>query len=61
MTEGNWEDLGTIKSRKRENEGDATSWAGEKLGMGAKIGGGGGMKLEVFRDDVSSLTGLPTC
>lgn len=48
-----WNDFGTVRSRKRENEIDATEWKGETLPMGGKqIGGGGGFKLDVFRDNV---------
>lgn len=50
---GGWEDFGTVKSRKRENEIEAKEWKGETLPMGTKVGaGGGGFKLDVFRDNV---------
>lgn len=52
-TEGQWEDLGTVKSRQRENVEEAVSWTGETMPM---KGGGPVVKplgLEVFRDEVS--------
>jgi checkpoint serine/threonine-protein kinase len=49
---GSWEDLGTNKSRRRENEVEAVEWKGETMPMIAKKSGGGVGKLEVFRDDV---------
>lgn len=47
-----WDDLGTVKSRKRENEIEATEWKGETLPM-ASASKPGAFKLEVFRDSVS--------
>jgi hypothetical protein len=49
---GSWEDLGTNKSRRRENEVEAVEWKGETMPMIAKKSGGGLGKLEVFRDNV---------
>lgn len=46
-----WEDLGTVKSRKRENEVEAGEWKGETLPM-ASASKPGAFKLEVFRDSV---------
>lgn len=47
-----WEDLGTVKSRKRENETEATPWKGETMPMVASASKPGAFKLEVFRDSV---------
>lgn len=52
---GEWNDLGTIKSRQRENTINAVEWKGEVMPMMAKKSGGGIEKLEVFRDDVRSF------
>lgn len=51
VVEGEWKDLGTIKSRRRENEIEAVEWRGETMPMNSKKSGGIG-KLEVFRDNV---------
>lgn len=45
-----WEEIGTLKSRKKENERDATGWKGEVLAMPVKLGRS--EKLEVFVDEV---------
>lgn len=50
IAEGSWDDLGTNKSRRRENEMEAVEWKGETMPMTAKKSGGGIGKLEVFRD-----------
>jgi checkpoint serine/threonine-protein kinase len=54
-TGAQWDDLGTVKSRKRENDIEATEWKGETLPMtGAHSATKpGAFKLEVFRDTVS--------
>lgn len=52
-----WDDLGTVKSRKRENEVEAKEWKGETLpmsgGTAASATKPAPFKLEVFRDAVS--------
>ncbi|KAK4048695.1 protein kinase [Microbotryomycetes sp. JL201] len=46
-----WDDMGTVKSRRRENEIDAKPWKGETLPMtNAATGKPAPFKLEVFRD-----------
>lgn len=52
-----WEDLGTVKSRKRENEVEGSIWKGQTLPMtpGGVSGKPAPFKLEVFRDAVSSV------
>ncbi|KAM0754458.1 hypothetical protein T439DRAFT_376938 [Meredithblackwellia eburnea MCA 4105] len=45
-----WEDIGTAKSRKKENTIEAGPWKGETLPMGASSKPGA-FKLEVFRDE----------
>lgn len=47
-----WEDLGTVKSRKKENVVEAGQWKGETLPMAAAPKPGA-LRLEVFRDEVS--------
>lgn len=55
-----WEDLGTVKSRKRENDVEAKEWKGETMPMaGASASKPGMFKLEVFRDSVR-LFSLPS-
>ncbi|GAA5917372.1 hypothetical protein JCM5296_003800 [Sporobolomyces johnsonii] len=57
-----WDDFGTVKSRKRENELEKKEWAGETMPQRVVVGGaaalGGGFKLEVYRDETA--TSLPT-
>ncbi len=50
-----WEDLGTVKSRKRENEVEGSIWKGQTLPVtpGGVNGKPAPFKLEVFRDAVS--------
>lgn len=55
---GGWDDFGTVKSRKRENEVEAKEWKGETLPMGSKAVGTG-FKLDVFRDNVRSPHSAP--
>ena len=50
---GGYEDMGTVKSRKKENEVEVREWAGEKMPMTAPKPATG-FKLEIFRDAVSS-------
>lgn len=50
---GKWEDLGTIKSRRRENDIEATEWKGETMIMGGRAVLPVVARMEVFRDDVS--------
>ncbi|KAK4054049.1 protein kinase [Microbotryomycetes sp. JL221] len=45
-----WDDLGTVKSRRRENEQEATAWKGETLPMSGHATSRSAFKLEVFRD-----------
>lgn len=54
-----WEDLGTVKSRKRENEVEGSIWKGQTLPVtpGAASGKPAPFKLEVFRDAVSGRWG----
>lgn len=56
--EGGWEDFGTVKSRTRENNEDKKEWAGEVMPQKgvAAASKAGGFKLEVFRDEVRSLS-----
>ncbi|KAK4704341.1 hypothetical protein P7C70_g1868, partial [Phenoliferia sp. Uapishka_3] len=49
-----WEDLGTVKSRKKENDIEAGVWKGETLHM-ATAPKAGALRLEVFRDEDASL------
>ncbi|GAA5908533.1 uncharacterized protein JCM6883_005576 [Sporobolomyces salmoneus] len=72
--EAEWDDFGTVKSRKRENDQEKKEWNGETMPQsgGVRIdgqapvaaggvfggGGGGGFKLEVYRDETA--TALPT-
>lgn len=55
-SDAQWHDLGTVKSRKRENDIEATEWKGETLHMsgGTSASKPNTFKLEVFRDSVSS-------
>ncbi|KAI5481322.1 checkpoint serine/threonine-protein kinase [Pseudohyphozyma bogoriensis] len=54
--EGGYEDLGTVKSRTKENTQEAGAWKGETLKMGPMVGGVRNAaaavgKLEIFRDE----------
>ncbi|CEQ41106.1 SPOSA6832_02804 [Sporobolomyces salmonicolor] len=53
-----WDDFGTVKSRKRENELEKKEWAGETMPQRVVVGGaaalGGGFKLEVYRDETAT-------
>ena len=55
-----WEDLGTVKSRKRENDVEGSIWKGQTLPVtpGGASGKPAPFKLEVFRDTVSPLVRL---
>ena len=53
-TGAQWDDLGTVKSRKRENDIEASEWKGEILPM-ASASKPSAFKLEVFRDSVGSF------
>lgn len=57
---GEWEDLGTVKSRKKENEREATAWKGETMPM-ANAGAAPRVRLEIFHDDVSGIADLIAC
>lgn len=58
--EGKWEDLGTMKSRRRENDLEATEWKGETMVMGGRaILPTTVTRIEVFRDDVGLLLYSP--
>ncbi|KAL8280139.1 hypothetical protein RQP46_007469 [Phenoliferia psychrophenolica] len=50
-----WEDLGTVKSRKKENDIEASAWKGETLPMTAAPKAGA-LRLEVFRDEDAPAT-----
>ncbi|GAA6019370.1 hypothetical protein JCM11491_000915 [Sporobolomyces phaffii] len=69
--EAEWDDFGTVKSRKRENDLEKKEWTGETMPQAApaatatataalpsSFGGGGGFKLEVYRDETA--TSMPT-
>jgi hypothetical protein len=45
-----WEDVGTVRSRKQENTVDAVPWIGERMPMSASQRGVD--RIEVFRDEV---------
>lgn len=54
--EAEWQDFGTVKSRKRENDSEKKEWSGETMPQGLPTPApafGGGFKLEVYRDEVS--------
>lgn len=53
QTEG-WNNMGSIKNRKKENTIEPTPWAGQTLKAGKKAGGA--QKMMVFRDEVSSYS-----
>ena len=50
--EPEWDDFGTVKSRKRENDLEKKEWSGETMPQKAAPVAGG-FKLEVYRDEVS--------
>ena len=50
--EAEWDDFGTVKSRKRENDLEKKEWSGETMPQKAAPVAGG-FKLEVYRDEVS--------
>ena len=49
-----WDNIGSIKERKKENTVEAKPWAGETLKVGKKVGNA--PKMMVFRDQVSYET-----
>ncbi|BGP35745.1 protein kinase [Rhodotorula toruloides] len=51
---GGWEDLGTVKSRTRENNEEKKEWGGEVLPQKTGLAKPGGFKLEVYRDETAS-------
>lgn len=53
-----WDDYGTVKSRTRENELEKKEWEGETRPVAGGVGGGG-FKLEVYRDEVSPASVRP--
>lgn len=57
--EAQWDDFGTVKSRKRENDLEKKEWNGETMPQAAPAPAIGGFKLEVYRDEVSSPHSLP--
>jgi checkpoint serine/threonine-protein kinase len=48
-----WDNIGSIKDRKKENVMEAKPWAGETLKAGKKIGAT--PKMSIFRDQVCSI------
>lgn len=58
-TSKGWDNIGSIKDRKKENTMEARPWAGETLKTGKKIGAA--PKLMVFKDAVCSLPLLRAC
>ncbi|GAA5962252.1 hypothetical protein JCM3765_004718 [Sporobolomyces pararoseus] len=55
--EAEWDDFGTVKSRKRENDMEKKEWNGETMPQVAPAPTSG-FKLEVYRDETA--TSLPT-
>ncbi|BGO96013.1 hypothetical protein NBRC10512_006703 [Rhodotorula toruloides] len=53
-TKGGWEDMGTVKSRTRENNEEKKEWGGEVLPQKTGLAKPGGFKLEVYRDETAS-------
>lgn len=45
-----WDNIGSMKERRKENTIEAKAWTGEKLKGGVKVGSGS--KMEIFRDPV---------
>ncbi|GAA5937986.1 uncharacterized protein JCM15063_005432 [Sporobolomyces koalae] len=60
-TRAEWDDFGTVKSRKRENDQDKKEWSGETLSQqpSAIAPALGGFKLEVYRDETATSTPNP--
>jgi checkpoint serine/threonine-protein kinase len=47
-----WDNIGSMKERRKENTIEAKPWTGEKLKAGGKVGTGS--KMEIFKDPVCS-------
>jgi checkpoint serine/threonine-protein kinase len=45
-----WDNIGSMKERRKENTIEAKPWTGEKLKAGGRVGSGS--KMDVFRDPV---------
>ncbi|GAA5889776.1 hypothetical protein JCM16303_003715 [Sporobolomyces ruberrimus] len=57
-----WQDFGTVKSRKRENDSEKKEWSGETMPQGLSTpapASGGGFKLEVYRDETATSIPAP--